>query len=74
MNKEGTAKMQTPHNEAMRTFHPDDIAVWPDGTWASLGDVWIGHYNWMSDDYEKVRLADVARLQALGIAEDVLGE
>jgi hypothetical protein len=22
----------------------DDIAVWPDGTWATLGTVWNGHY------------------------------
>lgn len=48
----------------------DDIAVWPDGWWATLGAVWNGHYIHRSDDYEIVREDDVARLKELGLAED----
>jgi hypothetical protein len=33
-------------------FHPDDIAVWADGTWATLEDIRRGYYNDKSDDYE----------------------
>ena len=47
--------------------HPDDIAVWPDGTWATLGDIWRGDYGFMSDDYEVVWLEDVTRLKQLDI-------
>lgn len=55
-----------------KAHHRDDIAVWPDGTWVELGDVWNGDYAWMSDDYEVVPIEDHARLEALGIADDVL--
>lgn len=47
--------------------HPDDIVVWPDGSWATVGEVETGHYNWKSDDYEIVRLEDTERLTALGL-------
>lgn len=50
--------------------HPDDIAVWPDGTWATFGEVWAGAFNHRSDDFEIVRQDDHARLKALGLAED----
>lgn len=50
---------------------PDDVAVWPDGTWGLLGDVWAGDYAYMSDDYEIVRSVDHARLKALGVEEDL---
>lgn len=53
-----------------RPLHLDDIAVWPDGFWAELGEVWDGHFSHRSDDYEIVRLEDDARLKALGLAED----
>ncbi len=48
----------------------DDIAVWPDGSWTELDEIWRGDYAWRSDDYEIVRLDDHARLTALGLAED----
>jgi hypothetical protein len=53
-----------------RPFDQEDIAVWPDGTWAELGEVWNGHWNHKSDDYEIVPLEDEARLKSLGLAED----
>lgn len=49
------------------TSIPDDIAVWLDGTWATIGDIWKGDYGFMSDDYEVVRLVDVAGLKQLTI-------
>jgi hypothetical protein len=54
-----------------RPHHPDDIVVWPDGTWATLGEVWAGDFGWMSDDYEIVRADDVERLKALNLADDL---
>jgi hypothetical protein len=57
-------------NSTPRPFDPDDIAVWPDGFWATLAEVWDGHFNHRSDDYETVRIEDHARLKALGLAED----
>lgn len=55
-----------------KVHRSDDIAVWPDGTWAEIGDVWSGEYTFMSDDYEVVPIKDHARLDALGIADEVL--
>jgi hypothetical protein len=52
-----------------QSYHSDDIVVWPDGTWAALEEVRNGELAHMSDDYEIVRLDDVARLNALGLAE-----
>jgi hypothetical protein len=51
-------------------YHQDDIAVWLDGAWAHLGETWNGGFGWRSDDYEIVRLEDVDRLRALGLADD----
>ncbi|MDW9478843.1 hypothetical protein GOB57_09115 [Sinorhizobium meliloti] len=48
--------------------HPDDIAVWPDGTWATLGEIKRGEFAWMSDDYEIVAQESDDRLRELGIA------
>ncbi len=48
----------------------EDIAVWPDGTWATIEDVRNGEYTWRSDDYEIVRYDDTDRLNALGIDLD----
>jgi hypothetical protein len=56
---------------ALRPIHGDDLAVWPDGTWATMDDVRSGHYDWMSDDFEIVRLADEHRLRELGLADDL---
>jgi hypothetical protein len=52
-------------------YHPDDIVAWPDGSWATVGEVENGHYNWKSDDYEVVRLDDVKRLKALGLGDEL---
>jgi hypothetical protein len=54
---------------------PDDYAVWPDGSYATLQDVWNGEYNWLSDDYEVVAYDNHPRLIALAIytAEDTNG-
>jgi len=30
--------MTTTRTAAARALHRDDIAIWPDGTWAHLGD------------------------------------
>lgn len=47
--------------------HDDDIAVWADGTWATLEDVRAGEFDWMSDDYEIISHHDTDRLIALGV-------
>ncbi|MCW8060483.1 hypothetical protein [Agrobacterium tumefaciens] len=52
-------------------YHSDDIAVWPDGTWANLGDVENGEFSFMSDDYEIVRLEDHPRLRELGLDREL---
>ncbi|RWK43776.1 hypothetical protein [Mesorhizobium sp.] len=52
-------------------YRRDDIVVWPDGTWAYLGEVWAGDFSWKSDDYEIVRLEDVERLEALNLADEL---
>lgn len=52
-------------------YHPDDIAVWPDGRWATLREIWAGDFGWKSDDYEIVRTDDVERLKALNLADDL---
>lgn len=52
-------------------YHIDDIAVWPDGSWATLGEVRNGDYNWKSDDFEIVRMEDDARLKELGLADEL---
>jgi hypothetical protein len=64
--------MTTTNLVPTKPLHRQDIAVWPDGTWAELGDVWNGGYHFMSDDYEVVSLEDHVRLKALGIDEEVL--
>jgi hypothetical protein len=53
-----------------RKHRRDDIAVWPDGIWAELADVWNGKYNFLSDDYEVVALEDRVRLKALGVTDE----
>ncbi|AMS45396.1 hypothetical protein [Aminobacter aminovorans] len=62
--------MTTTGTAAARALHRDDIAIWPDGTWAYLGDVWNGGYSFMSDDYEIVHLEDAVRLKEHGIDID----
>lgn len=53
-----------------RSVDPDDIAIWPDGTWAYIEDVRRGDYHFMSDDYEIVPIDDLARLTSLGVRFD----
>ena len=52
-------------------FHADDIAVWPDGVWAHLGEVRNGEFAHKSDDFEIVRIEDHARLKELGLAYEL---
>lgn len=59
----GTTKQPPQHR-------PDDIVVWPDGFYATLEEVRRGEFSHRSDDFEIVRLEDVARLKELGLAED----
>ncbi|PKP89718.1 MAG: hypothetical protein CVT77_17130 [Alphaproteobacteria bacterium HGW-Alphaproteobacteria-16] len=54
-----------------REYHPDDIAIWPDGWWMTLDELWRGGDAGRSDDYEIVRIEDQDRLRALGIAEEL---
>lgn len=51
-------------------YHPDDIVVWPDGAWATLGEVRNGEFSHRSDDFEIVRLDDAARLKELGLPDE----
>ncbi len=53
-----------------KAFSLDDYAVWPDGSWATLGAVWSNEYAWKSDDFEMVDQNDTARLADLGIYLD----
>ena len=50
-------------------YHPDDIVVWPDSTYATWDEVVRGEFDWMSDDYQIVRAEDQARLRELGLEE-----
>lgn len=47
----------------------DDVALWPDGSWATLGDISNGDYHWKSDDYEIISYLETERLTALGVYE-----
>ena len=51
-------------------YHPDDIVVWPDGVWATLGEMRNSEFSYRSDDFEIVRLADAARLKELALADE----
>ena len=53
-----------------KAFGIDDLAVWPDGSWATLGEVWNNAYAWKSDDFEMVDQNDTARLADLEITLD----
>ncbi len=59
-------------SDAPLPYSSDDIAVWPDGTWAFIGDIRRGDYDYMSDDYEQVRIEDRARLKTLGILDELV--
>lgn len=55
---------------APRRRHPDDIAIWSDGTWAHIEDVRKGDYHFMSDDYGVVSSEDVVGLASRGVNLD----
>jgi hypothetical protein len=55
-------------------WHPEALAVWPDGFWVTLLELRSGEYNHRSDDFEVVPHDDRARMQELGIAEEVAPE
>lgn len=54
-----------------RTPNAEDIASWPDGDWAHLGDIWEAGNHWKSDDYEVVLIEDTVRLRELGILDEL---
>ncbi len=60
-------------NVATKTapYHPEDIVVWPDGFWATLGEVRNGEHSHRSDDFEIVRQEDHIRFKELGIADEL---
>ncbi len=63
--------MTTPNTAQPVPYHREDIAVWSDGTWASLGDVEDGEFSFMSDDYETVSLEVHPRLKELGLDREL---
>ncbi|ANH09049.1 MAG TPA: hypothetical protein VGN93_30855 [Shinella sp.] len=56
--------------EERRQLNPKDFAIWPDGSWAQIEDIWRGDYTWKSDDYEVIGYDDERRLREVGIADD----
>ncbi|MBA8907949.1 hypothetical protein [Aminobacter ciceronei] len=58
-------------HKAPRRPDPEDIALWPDGSWAHLGDVWNGEFDWKSDDYEVIGHDDEERLSKTGILDQL---
>jgi len=55
-----------------RQPHPDDIVLWPDGSWATLEEVRNGDYDWKSDDFEIIDQLDEARLKAAGVLDETM--
>jgi hypothetical protein len=54
------------HFGTVKTEHSkDDIVLWPDGVYATLGEIWAGDFTHRSDDYEIIRHDDHARLLEL---------
>lgn len=56
--------------EDTRQPNGEDFALWPDGSWAQVEDIWRGDYAWKSDDYEIIGYDDERRLREVGIADD----
>ncbi|MDQ0304922.1 hypothetical protein [Ancylobacter polymorphus] len=63
--------MTQSHSSQRQQPHPDDIVLWPDGTWATLEQVRNGDFDWMSDDYEIIDHLD-ARLKAAGVIDETM--
>ena len=55
------------------THRCDDIAIWADGSWATLEDISNGDYHWKSGDFEIISHLETERLEALGVYEDPTG-
>jgi len=53
-------------------WHPEDLAVWPDGSLATISELRSGGFNHLSDDFEVVRHDDRTRIQELGIADEII--
>lgn len=64
--------MTRSHSTQRRQPHPDDIVLWPDGTWATLEEVRNGDFGWMSDDCEIIDHMDDARLKAAGVIDETM--
>lgn len=60
------------HFSQPRQPHPDDIVLWPDGSWTTREKLENGHYDWKSDDYEIIDHTDEARLAAVGIMDEIM--
>ena len=60
---------KTINPEMKMLWDADDIAVWPDGTMATIGELRAGECSHMSDDYEIIRQDDLPRLRELGVVE-----
>ena len=52
-------------------WHPEDLAVWPDGFGATFSELRSGGFNHRFDDFEVVPHDDRARMQELGIADEI---
>ncbi|MFG1210452.1 hypothetical protein [Xanthobacter flavus] len=63
--------MTQPHPSCRREPHPDDVVLWPDGSWATVEDVRNGAFDWRSDDYENIDQMDDARLLAAGVIDEI---
>ncbi|WP_371349210.1 hypothetical protein [Ancylobacter sp. IITR112] len=64
--------MTRSYSSQRRHRHPDDIVLWPDGSWATLEEVRNGDYDWKSDDYEIIDHMDDARLKAAGVLDETM--
>lgn len=63
--------MTRSHSTQRRQPHPDDIVLWPDGSWATVEDVRNSAFNWRSDDYEIIDQMDDPRLLAAGVIAEI---
>lgn len=44
-------------------MNPDDILLWPDGTWCYSSD--LSEYAFMSDDYEVIKVGTIRHIKFL---------
>lgn len=62
--------MQEP-TEPARKPHPGDIALWPDGEWATMREIERGEFAWKSDDYEVIDHVDIRRRREVGVLGEI---